>query len=163
MNKSEWVYAYEQLLESAFDLRLYDCRTLGGIERPISTKSDLHCQFTNGGIDVAVKNLTQLEKEEVDVLAFSVGGTIAWKACLQGLKIKNLYAISATRLRHESKKPSCNTRLYYGSLDNYVPAFEWFKQHCMTPTIFKNKYHELYTELDCIQRICGDINRNNEL
>ena len=56
----------------------------------------------NSGIEIAVQTLLNKEKGEIKILAFSVGGTIAWKAALKGLKVSDLVAVSSNRLRYEN-------------------------------------------------------------
>ena len=85
-----------------------------------------------------------LEKKEVSILGFSIGGYIAWKSALKGLEINNLYAISSTRIRKENKKPDCNIQLYYGENDLYKPADEWLNTMKISTKIFKNENHEAY-------------------
>ncbi|MEL6944601.1 MAG: alpha/beta hydrolase, partial [Bacteroidota bacterium] len=67
-----------------------------------------------------------MEQVEVSILAFSIGGTIAWKAALKGLKIKSLWAFSATRLRYEVERPNIPIQLFFGQKDEYRPSSNWF-------------------------------------
>lgn len=79
-DKSNWVSDYVELLRDNFEIQYYDCCELGGIDKTIFTEQSLHDQFVNGGFEIAVENLLNKEKGEIKILAFSVGGTIAWKA-----------------------------------------------------------------------------------
>ena len=157
LEKSEWINDYTKKLDSNFDIKFYDCCDLGQVEKSDYDQSSLHKQFVNGGIEIATKKLIELEKKRIDVLAFSIGGVIAWKAQFKGLKINNFYSVSSTRLRYEDKKPNCNLSLYFGDKDNHKPTSEWFDNLEIKPTIFKNKEHELYTQMDCISEICDEI------
>jgi hypothetical protein len=157
IEKSAWINDYTEILDSNFEIHYYDCCNLGQVDKSECQESNLHNQFVNGGIEAATKRLLELEKKRIDVLAFSIGGVIAWKAQLNGLKINTLYSISSTRLRYEKEKPKCNLSLYFGDKDHYKPTPEWFDSMELKPKIFKNKEHKLYTEIDCISKICNDI------
>ncbi|WP_117879352.1 alpha/beta hydrolase [Aureibaculum luteum] len=157
IEKSVWINDYTEILDSIFEIQYYDCCDLGQVDKLEYQENNLHNQFINGGIEVATKRLLELEKKRIDVLAFSIGGIIAWKAQLNGLKINTLYSISSTRLRYEKEKPKCNLSLYFGDKDNYKPTSEWFDRIELNPKIFKNKEHKLYTEIGCISEICDDI------
>lgn len=143
-SSSNWESLYINKLNIDFDLQYYDCCELGNIDKTVYLENNLHQQFINHGIDIAVKKLLALEKEEVSVLAFSIGGTIAWKAALEGLCVNKLIALSATRLRYENKKPNCNIQLIYGSNDSFRPTEKWFKNRCISPQILTNKTHDFY-------------------
>lgn len=152
--KSNWVSDYEELLKDKFEIQYYDCCELGGIDKTDYTEENLHSQFVNGGIEKAVENLLKAEKNQINILAFSVGGTIAWKAALQGLNTNSLLAASSTRLRYETKVPDCNIRLYFGERDSSKPDKDWFEKHAIDFEILKNKEHDFYTEKDCTTSIC---------
>ena len=64
----------------------------------------------------------------MDILGFSIGGYIAWKAALEGLKVRNLTAVSATRLRFETTKPDCKIALIYGEHDTFQPSIDWYNR-----------------------------------
>ncbi len=108
------IYLTKELNSGLMDLDLSD-----------NSKNCIHAQFVNGGIKRAARKLCRKEKQAVNVMAFSVGGVIAWKAALQVLPVKRLYAISATRLRYETKKPDCKCTLYFGEEDGYKPTVNW--------------------------------------
>jgi len=155
---SEWIKNYIKLLEANFDIKYYDSCDLGKINTTISTQNNLHQQFINGGIEIAVEGLLKKEKESVYVLAFSIGGAIAWKAGLKGLKIEEMFVVSSTRLRYETKKPNCNIHLFFGEEDIYKPKDYWFKELNLGEYLVKNKGHELYLEEKCKNMICKEIN-----
>ena len=122
INNNNWLSIYRSELESVFELEFYDCAKLGDVHIENNPEKDIHSQFINGGIDLAVSNLLKKETQPISILAFSIGGTIAWKACLMGLNINHLFAVSATRLRYETVKPNCNLVLQYGDLDENKPS-----------------------------------------
>ncbi len=156
--KSDWVNNYVELLRPTFDVVLYDSCVLGEIDLTNYSKKSIHEQFVHGGVDIAVANLLEKEKGEITVLAFSIGGTVAWKAGLKGLKIVNFFAVSSTRLRYEEVKPNCAIHLYFGALDNYHPALDWFKKLSITEfTILKNEWHNLYTSSEFISFLSNKI------
>lgn len=157
IRKSEWTKSYLELLSSEFDILYYDCCELGNVDTSDFCESSLHSQFINGGIDRAVKRLIELETDRVDVLAFSIGGTIAWKAGLKGLNIRNFYSVSSTRLRHETQKPDCAIKLYYGDKDKFKPDVDWFERLKIPLDLITNGEHLMYADSDCSENICNDI------
>lgn len=159
--KSSWVDDYINLLQDTFEIQFYDCCELGGVDTTIFIEENIHSQFVNGGIERAVDVLLDKEKKQVFMLAFSIGGTIAWKAALNGLNIETLYLISSTRLRYEIQAPSCNLKLYYGDQDNYIPDISWFINFQIIPELNKNKSHLMYVEKDFIHLICDVILKEN--
>jgi len=147
---------YITLLQSKFDIEFLDCCQIGRVNTSNYNQETLHQQFINGGINLAVENLLKKYSAEVDVLAFSIGGTIAWKANSLGLKVRNFYAVSATRLRYETEKPKSQIRLFYGGLDTYRPNEKWFENLEITDyCIFENEGHDIYQKSDIIQQICN--------
>jgi hypothetical protein len=155
--KSDWVSVYVELLKDKFEIQYYDCCELGEIKKINYTEENLHNQFVNGGIEKAVENLLKIEKNQIDVLAFSIGGTIAWKAALKGLNLGKLFAVSSTRLRYENEIPNGTTKLYYGENDCNKPSNDWFEKHLMNFEIIKNKEHDFYTEKESADSICAEI------
>jgi hypothetical protein len=155
--KSEWVSNYVELLKEKFEIQYYDCCELGAIDKTNYIEENLHSQFVNGGIEKAVENLLKTEKNQIDVLAFSIGGTIAWKATLKGLNVRKLFAVSSTRLRYENEIPNGIIKLYYGENDSNKPSDDWFGKYSIDFEIVKNKEHDFYTEKECITSICMEI------
>jgi pimeloyl-ACP methyl ester carboxylesterase len=155
--KSDWVSNYVELLKDKFEIQYYDCCELGAIDKTNYTEENLHSQFINGGIEAAVEHLLKAEKNEIDILAFSIGGTIAWKGALQGLNFKKLFAISSTRLRYENKIPNGIIKLYYGEKDSNAPSENWFQKHSINFEIIKDKEHVFYTEKDFATSICKEV------
>jgi hypothetical protein len=155
--KSGWVSNYVSLLKDKFEIQYYDCCELGGIDKINYTEENLHSQFVNGGIEKVVENLLKAEKNQIDVLAFSIGGTIAWKATLKGLNVRQLFAVSSTRLRYENEIPNGIIKLYYGENDTNKPSNDWFGKYSIDFEIVKNKEHSFYAEKDFITSICNEI------
>lgn len=157
-SNTNWIENYLEILQSNFIVKCYDSCQLGAIDITNLTEAEIHTEFINNGIDTAVKNLISLEKESINILAFSIGGTIAWKAGLAGLKINDLHAISSTRLRLETEKPNCKIHLTYGENDKFKPNSEWFKKMDMECIIVKNGNHLCYSDEKYIHRVCKNIN-----
>jgi len=157
IQKSEWVKYYIDLLSSDYDIKYYDSCELGEIETNSLNENIRHRQFVYGGIESAVKKLIELEKKECNILAFSIGGTIGWKASLCGLKIKNFYAVSSTRLRYETEKPDCKIKLFFGEKDDFKPSPDWFEKFDLTNEIIDNGNHQFYTVKKHSLKICESI------
>lgn len=155
--KPNWILQYITILEKYFDVKYYDCCELGGISKNELSEENLHQQFVNGGVEKAVKQLLKNENEAYAVLGFSIGGTIAWKACLSGLKAQYLFAVSATRLRYETEKPLAETELFYGEKDTFKPDEKWFEQMKIKENIYLNEGHELYLKKEITETICKKI------
>jgi hypothetical protein len=155
--KSDWISGYLELLNDNFEIQYYDCCELGEIDKTNYIEEGLHSQFVNGGIQKAVANLLKIEKNQIDILAFSIGGTIAWKVALKGLNVRNLFAVSSTRLRYEDEIPNGAVKLYYGKNDKNKPSNDWFEKHSIDFEIIKNKEHDFYTEKEFANSICNEI------
>ena len=152
-----WLSHYQALLRPHFEWNFYDVIQLGQINTQPYEQEALHHQLVDFGIDNAVQNLLERETGEGNVLAFSIGGTIAWRAALAGWNIKNCWAISATRLRYETQLPNGNFHLTYGELDTYRPSTAWFAQFSIPAQIISSQGHNLYRHPDLIPQFCTQI------
>lgn len=141
-----WIQNYIKNIESIYNITLYDSLELAEIDSIGLLENEIHHQFVHGGIEKAVKTLIHLEKDLVDVLAFSIGGTIAWKAGLRGLKLEKLITVSSTRLRKELKKPEGKIDLLFAENDNFNPSKNWFVEMQSNPIIVKEVAHDFYTK-----------------
>ena len=121
--KSDWIAYYTAVLEKYFDVKYYDCCDLGNIDKSDYSEENLHHQFVDGGIARAVESLLQKEKEFIHVLGFSIGGYIAWKACLSGLKTQSLFAISSgsSASTYNAASPQTSGRLVLSETTTGVP------------------------------------------
>lgn len=124
LNK-QWTDVYIENLSYSFNITYLDIRKLAEIDLSLTNQEDLHQAFIDGGIEKAVNALLDFTKEGATILAFSMGGTIAWKASFKGLKATSLHLVSATRIRYEEIAPTVDTTLYFGELDNFQPTPEW--------------------------------------
>jgi hypothetical protein len=149
-----WMEAYRNALNAQFTVVEYDCRELAEIAH--LNPDELHHAFTNGGIQRAVSNLRVAEPTEIWLLGFSVGGTIAWKFALESAS-RALFAVSATRLRYETKAPSCRKTLYFGELEEFGPQNQWFNSMYIQPVVIPNQGHECYKNSNAIGLICDQI------
>lgn len=157
IEKSKWLSNYTQILKTNYDVVIYDSCELGEIDKSNYTEENLHKQFVNGGIETAVENLIKLEKDKVNVLAFSVGGSIAWKFGLKSCNIESLICVSSTRLRYETIKPVGKIALYFGAIDMYKPNTEWFESMGIDKVLIKDKGHKVYSDHNFIDKIINKM------
>ncbi|WP_394750697.1 alpha/beta fold hydrolase [Spongiimicrobium salis] len=155
--KGLWITSYLGYLQQYFDIVFYDCQQLANINITVDSAENLHQEFVNGGIDTAVAHLLKKETEPSHYLAFSTGGTIAWKASLRGLPMKSLYNVSATRLRMEEELIKTPVTLMYGENDSNRPTQEWADNLETSMELIPNFGHELYTDEKIIQKVCKDL------
>lgn len=144
--KADWVEYYQQALQHDFNIHFYDCCELADVDKSGYTQDALHKQFLNDGIEKAVEKLLTFETDKVTILAFSIGGTIAWKFAHASQKVSALYCVSSTRLRYETVKPTAKIQLWYGEYDHFRPSKDWFDQIDVDYDILKGEDHELYTK-----------------
>ncbi len=157
VKKGLWITSYLGYLQQYYNIVFYDIQQLSNIDLTIQSKENLHSAFVEGGIDTAVAHLLKKEKTSSHYLAFSTGGTIAWKAALKGLPMKSLYAVSATRVRKENLKPECPTTLLYGGNDKFRPNEEWSEKVNKELSVVPNFGHEFYSDEKIISKICKDL------
>lgn len=155
--KGLWITSYLGYLQQYYDIVFYDSQQLANIDLQVNTDENVHEAFVNGGINTAVANLLRRESKPSHYLAFSTGGTIAWKAALLGLPMKSLYTISSTRLRYETDMPRAKINLTYGEKDPFRPSIEWVrKMECKTE-IIENFGHTLYSDEKVIKKVCKEL------
>ena len=152
-----WLDLYVEALKDLFEIQFYDCTELARINIDSAEEKDIHQQFVYDGLQKAVEELLLLEKMPVYVLGFSIGGTIAWRAALRGLKISGLVAVSSTRLRVEHRKPLMNISLFYGENDMNKPNEKWFNTLDIHPIILQNKSHTFYRDKEPAKKIIENI------
>lgn len=155
--KSDWVDYYRRALQQDFDIHLYDCCKLGEIDKSDYTQDALHKQFLNGGIEKAVQKLLTHETGVVTILAFSIGGTIAWQFALASQKVIALYCVSSTRLRNETIKPMAEVKLWYGAGDIFKPSSSWCDELELQYHLIQNKGHRVYAEPELAWQVSGQI------
>ena len=160
--KSDWLTHYTEILKKHFEIEFYDCRELGEIDLKECAEEKIHQQFMNGGIDRAIKYLLKKEADNINVLGFSIGGYIAWKSALEGVKAKKIIAISSTRLRYENEKPQCEIDLFYGENDKFKPENDWYSRLELKEKIFYNEEHDFYRNKENAINICDEIIRKRK-
>ena len=153
VKKGLWITSYFGYLQQYYDIEFFDCQQLASVNELVGSKENLHKAFVEGGIDTAVAHLLSKVEEPTHVLAFSTGGTIAYKAALKGLPVKSMTLVSATRIRFENEKPDCDMQLIYGGNDEFLPSEEWAQQLGLERTVIENFGHELYTDQKIIDEV----------
>ena len=165
MGKSDWWQLYTDLLSPYYKVRWYDSCSLAQVKLTPFTQEHLHQQFINGGIDLAVATLLENGLQQSGpptILAFSIGGTIAWKAVQAGLAAEQFYAVSATRLRYERESLPIEGCLWYGGEDAYRPNTEWLSQQRLSSDILVGGEHECYRDVEVAQHVSELIIGRNE-
>lgn len=155
--KSEWLINYTRILEVKFDIEFYDSCELGEIDKTAYSRTNLHKQFVEGGIEKAVNKLIAIEKHTVNILAFSIGGTIAWKYGIRSRKINSLICVSSTRLRKETERPSGRLKLYFGENDEFKPEIAWLEKMELDYKILLDKEHQVYCEPEFAKQLSEKI------
>lgn len=155
--KGLWIASYFGYLQQYYDIVFHDCQQLGNVDVPISSEENVHRAFVEGGIDTAVTNLLKKETKPAHYLAFSTGGTIAYKAALKGLPVKSLTAISATRIRLEEQRPDTRLNLLYGECDANKPDIKWSQQVSVDFRTVPGFGHMLYTDEKIISEVCLEL------
>ena len=153
--RSEWTKEYISRLERKFQIEYLDCTELAGLNLSSYTQDALHKQFVNGGIEQGVLNLMERITTETTILAFSVGGTIAWQCALNSPYVKKLVCVSSTRLRKEEEKPASETVLIFGEQDEFAPKKAWFEKMEVTPKVIPMMPHDMYKELEVAQLVAA--------
>lgn len=157
--KAEWIAFYTAILSDKYNITFLDICELGNVDKTVYTAKALHEQFVNGGADTAVKKVLELQDDYDAVLAFSMGGYIAWRAAMEGFAIKKLVAVSSTRLRLETLKPVEDTTLFYGVKDSNKPPQKWFNAMNISPVFIPNESHNFYREEKYVKMICEKLMR----
>ena len=157
MNNSEWIEQYVLSLKSNYNVSIIDSHKLGLINASNLSEKAIYEQFINGGIDRAVEKLVNQIPSVYSVIGFSIGGLIAWRACLQGFKVETLIAVSSTRLRYEKVKPDCNIFLIYGQEDKLKPDKNWFKTLNVNHAIIERQEHELYKDSKIVLHLLQNL------
>lgn len=160
-DENDWLKLYQEELDSHFKILYFDSRLLAGIDLADKSQDEIHAEFVDGGIDVAVEKLLTERVNQVFVLAFSIGGTIAWKAALNGMSVVKIVAVSSTRLRKEYQKPKCMIELFFGEKDMNRPMDEWFEPMEMFPNILYGKEHDMYKEESVAEKVVQELMSNS--
>lgn len=160
VKKGLWITSYLAYLQQYFDITFYDCQQLAHLEVTVHSEENINRAFVEGGINTAAAHLLKKEEKPAHYLAFSTGGTIAWKANLLGLPMQSLYTVSATRIRSEIKRPQCPTTVLFGDGDIYRPKSDWYEKTQVKGELIKGFGHTMYTDEKVIQKVCLDLLRS---
>lgn len=157
LKKAGYLSKLVDILETHYEIQVLDSIKLAGIDQRVYTKESLHRQFVQGGIDRASNRLKELLIEPASIIAFSVGGVIAWKAALNVRTVNHLVCISSTRLRLEDSKPNCSVDLIFGEKDEHRPNDSWFKRLGLNPREILNAGHDFYRSTSDISFLIPDL------
>ncbi len=147
LKAAPWVQCYvESLSEIYGQVSVHDSCVLANIDPCIDEKGR-HQQFINGGASHAVKVLCERQSSKVDVLGFSIGGTIGWQFALKSPWVARLLCLSSTRLRKQKNKPDSDIRLYFGEHDDFKPDGPWHESMHLSSRIINGHGHEFYRDM----------------
>lgn len=155
--KGMWITSYLAYLQQYYEIEYYDIRQLANVDLLKQTEKNIHTAFVEGGIETAVSHLLKKETKPAHYLAFSMGGSIAWKANLKGLPMKSLYAVSATRVRKEVERVDGDVKMLFGSKDLYRPSAKWSETIGVDLEVVDNYGHEMYSDSEIIKKVSLDL------
>lgn len=155
--KGLWITSYLGYLQQYFDIVFYDCQQLANIDITINTAAYIQNEFENGGTEIAVKHLLRRENIASHYLAFGIGGCIAYKAAMQDLPVKSIYAVSANNLILEKNQLKCASKMLFGQYDEMKPSMEWAEKIGVKMEIIPSFGHELYTDEKIIRKVCQEL------
>lgn len=157
LKKAGYLLKLVDILKPHYDVQVFDSTKLAGIDQRVYTKESLHRQFVQGGIDRASIRLKEFLMEPTSIIAFSVGGVIAWKAALNVSTVNHLVCISSTRLRLEDSRPNCSVDLIFGENDVHRPHASWFNRLGLNPKEIANAEHDFYRSTGDISFLITDL------
>ncbi len=147
-----WITSYLGYLQQYFDIVFYDSRHLSDIRLTNLPKTTMVEALHQGGLNTAVVQLLNKEKEACHYLTFGAGGTIAWKAGLSGLPIKSLTALSPLDLHLCDEKPDSKIKLVYGEKHVNIPSYRWATHLDVDMEVVPKFGRDLYSDEIIIQR-----------
>ena len=144
ISKATYLQGFFDILQAQYSIEILDTPALGGVKIDGKEQSQIHTDMLATGVDCAVKKLL-VRQSVTGILAFSIGGWVAWRAMLQALKVDKLVAVSATRLRYEERWPEQGSiHLMYGGADPYRPKQYWPTAKNITTEVLTGQPHTLY-------------------
>lgn len=155
--KGLWITSYLGYLQQYFNIVFYDSRELANIDKSNNTAEGMRSAFINGGLDTAVSHLLAKESEKSHYLTFCAGGAIAWKAAINGLPVKSLYAVSPIEMEHFKEGPDCPITLLYGEMEESIPSTEWSIHTKAVIERIPKFGHEMYSDEKIIKKVCLDL------
>lgn len=157
---TQWFDHIRSIVSDKVPIEFCDSSELGKVEVRGHSEQEIHQQFLEFGIDNAVNELLlreQRTKISRIYIGCSIGGLIAWKAALKGLKVDCLITISSTRLRYETQKPACKVVNYFGLSDIYRPQADWLNKQDNLTTKLLTGGHEIYKNHSTLNKIFDDL------
>lgn len=124
----EWIDDYCTELSPKFEIVLLDSLVLADIDYIYLTPDEVHEKMLKGGIQTAVNKLSNIIATEQNVIGFSIGGTILWKALLGKTASTKLVCVSSNRLRFEVATPHCPVLTIFGNQDRLRPDANWYNE-----------------------------------
>lgn len=156
--KGLWITSYLGYLQQYFDIVYHDVRELSDMDPMLFEPQDMiHDFFEGGGLDKAVSRLLAKEKVSSHYLTFCAGGTIAWKAALQGLPVESIYAVSPLNLHRMESRPDCAVTLVYGEYQDNRPSRNWGDQLDVSLEVIPRFGNELYSDEKIIRKVSMDL------
>ena len=145
-----------QIIKPQGSIEFKNILELADTPNHFSSIDQRHQYLVEEGINKAVKKLLPMSEFDM-VFGFSVGGTIAWKACVEGMSCNKLVCVSSTRLRYEINRPKVLVKLIFGENDEYKPKLEWFDRMKLDRELYPNGGHEFYTTKKGLEFLKGWI------
>lgn len=155
--KGLWITSYLGYLQQYFDITYYDTSQLADLETAHPTSQALLADFSDGGLERAVRNLLSKEKKPGHYLAFCAGGTVVWHALKRGLPARSLYAVSPLHLHRESQGPGCPVKTLYGEYMENKPSRNWADLTETSMEVIPKFGREMYSDEKVIQKICQEL------
>ena len=154
--KGMWITSYLGYLQQYFDIVYYDSQQLADIDIVNYSPEEVIEALEQGGLDTAIAQLRIKESEPSHYLTFCCGGLIAWKAALNELPMKSLYAISPLNIHFETERPNIPVTLLYGEYQKDRPSQEWADLMEVPIEVVPKFGRELYTD----EKIIGKVSLN---
>ena len=155
--KGMWITSYLGYLQQYFEIVYYDTQQLAGIEIVNYTPDEVGTALNNGGLETAISQLRIKEQIPSHYLSFCCGGLIAWKAALEGIPMKSLFAVSPLNIHLENERPDIPVTLLYGENQEDRPTQEW-ADHMNVPIEVVPKFgRQLYTDEKIIGKVSLSI------
>jgi hypothetical protein len=157
--KGLWITSYLGYLQQYFDIVYYDTQQLADLDVDFPTAANVCEAFDNGGLERGVRNLLAREKDAgpSHYLAFCAGGSIAWRAALEGLQAESIYAVSPLCLHREQQAPHSDVTLVFGEYGENRPSRDWALRLGVQMEVIPRFGQECYTDEKIIQKVCKDL------
>ncbi|UWQ10487.1 hypothetical protein K3X41_11330 [Aliiroseovarius crassostreae] len=101
--------------------------------------------FQQGGLETAVRALSERLSSDWFGLGYSAGGTALWQTACRYVRLRGLYCISSTRLRDE-REISTPSLVFFGEEDPDIPSASWRSTIPDTCIMLPNVGHSYYQD-----------------